>query len=157
MVHRIRDAGGIILGKTNCSEFLASWESDNYITGRTSNPWNLDRTAGGSSGGEAAAIAAGLLRRRRWQRWRWFDSSPGSLLWHLPVEAYSGTSSGNRPFPGDQPPWRLAWSSGADGAYRRRCQPFYLGYSPGYDPSDPFSFACAIAKESLENWTAALA
>lgn len=58
VVERIRDAGGIILGKTNCPEFLASWETDNYITGRTNNPWDLDRTPGGSSGGEAAAIAA---------------------------------------------------------------------------------------------------
>src|SRR3954454_17774136 len=57
-VKRIRAAGGIILGKTNCPEFLASWETDNYITGRTNNPWDLDRTPGGSSGGEAAAIAA---------------------------------------------------------------------------------------------------
>ena len=57
-VKKIRDAGAIILGKTNCPEFLANWESDNHITGRTSNPWNLDRTAGGSSGGESAAIAA---------------------------------------------------------------------------------------------------
>jgi Asp-tRNA(Asn)/Glu-tRNA(Gln) amidotransferase A subunit family amidase len=46
------------LGKTNCPEFLANWESDNYITGRTNNPWDLARTAGGSSGGESAAIAA---------------------------------------------------------------------------------------------------
>jgi Asp-tRNA(Asn)/Glu-tRNA(Gln) amidotransferase A subunit family amidase len=57
-VRKIRDAGAIILGKTNCPEFLANWESDNHITGRTNNPWNLERTAGGSSGGESAAIAA---------------------------------------------------------------------------------------------------
>jgi amidase len=57
-VTRLRQAGGIILGKTNCPEFLANWESDNYITGRTNNPWNIERTAGGSSGGESAAIAA---------------------------------------------------------------------------------------------------
>ena len=58
VVTRIRQAGGIILGKTNCPEFLANWESDNYITGRTNNPWDVERTAGGSSGGESAAIAA---------------------------------------------------------------------------------------------------
>ena len=57
-VRRLRDAGAIILGKTNCPEFLYNWESDNFITGRTNNPWNLDRTAGGSSGGESAAIAS---------------------------------------------------------------------------------------------------
>ncbi len=53
-----RDAGGIILGKTNTPEFLANYESDNHIIGRTNNPWNLEHTAGGSSGGEAAAISS---------------------------------------------------------------------------------------------------
>ncbi len=56
---RLRRAGAIVLGKTNTPEFLASYETDNYITGRTNNPWNVERTPGGSSGGEAAAIAAG--------------------------------------------------------------------------------------------------
>ncbi len=58
VVSRLRHAGAIILGKTNTPEYLKSYESDNFITGRTNNPWNLDRTPGGSSGGEAAAIAA---------------------------------------------------------------------------------------------------
>ena len=57
-VARLRAAGAIILGKTNTPEFLSNYETDNYITGRTNNPWNLERTAGGSSGGEAAAIAS---------------------------------------------------------------------------------------------------
>jgi len=57
-VARMRAAGAIVLGKTNCPEFLSNYESDNYITGRTNNPWNLERTAGGSSGGESAAISA---------------------------------------------------------------------------------------------------
>jgi Asp-tRNA(Asn)/Glu-tRNA(Gln) amidotransferase A subunit family amidase len=57
-VSRLRAAGAIILGKTNTPEFLSSYETDNYLTGRTNNPWNLDRTPGGSSGGEAAAIAS---------------------------------------------------------------------------------------------------
>jgi amidase len=57
-VARLRAAGAIVLGKTNCPEFLSSYESDNHITGRSNNPWDLERTPGGSSGGEAAAIAA---------------------------------------------------------------------------------------------------
>jgi len=57
-VARLRAAGAIILGKTNTPEFLSNYETDNFITGRTNNPWNLERTPGGSSGGEAAAIAA---------------------------------------------------------------------------------------------------
>ena len=57
-VARLRNAGAIILGKTNVPEFLSTFETDNFITGRTNNPWDLERTPGGSSGGEAAAIAA---------------------------------------------------------------------------------------------------
>lgn len=59
-VARIKAAGGILLAKTNLPEFSYSTESDNLLTGRTNNPWNLDRTPGGSSGGESAAIAAGM-------------------------------------------------------------------------------------------------
>ncbi len=54
----LREAGGIVIGKTNCPEFLMNYESDNHLIGRTNNPWNLERTAGGSSGGESAAIAS---------------------------------------------------------------------------------------------------
>jgi len=57
-VKRFRAAGAAILGKTNTPEFLANYESDNHIIGRTNNPWNLDHTPGGSSGGESAAISA---------------------------------------------------------------------------------------------------
>ncbi len=60
VVARLRAAGAIILGTTNCPEFLMAYESDNLLHGRTANPWNLAVTAGGSSGGESAAIAAGL-------------------------------------------------------------------------------------------------
>jgi len=59
-VKRLRNAGALILGTTNCPEFLMAYETDNRLYGRTCNPWDLTRTAGGSSGGESAAIAAGL-------------------------------------------------------------------------------------------------
>ena len=59
-VARFKAAGGIPLMKTNLPEFSAWTESDNRVTGRTNNPWNLDRTPGGSSGGESAALAAGM-------------------------------------------------------------------------------------------------
>ncbi len=58
-VARWRDAGAIVLGKTNVSQLLIYLESDNPLYGRTNNPWNLARTPGGSSGGEGALIAAG--------------------------------------------------------------------------------------------------
>src|SRR5882757_1143076 len=59
-VARLKSAGAILLAKTNLPEFSYSTETDNLLTGRANNPWNLDRTPGGSSGGESAAIAAGL-------------------------------------------------------------------------------------------------
>src|SRR3984957_9528412 len=60
LVTRLRAAGAVILGVTNAPELLMAWETDNLLYGRTNNPWDLSRTAGGSSGGEAAAIAAGM-------------------------------------------------------------------------------------------------
>jgi Asp-tRNA(Asn)/Glu-tRNA(Gln) amidotransferase A subunit family amidase len=60
VVARLRAAGALILGTTNCPEFLMAYETDNLLHGRTSNPWDLQRSPGGSSGGESAAIAAGL-------------------------------------------------------------------------------------------------
>jgi aspartyl-tRNA(Asn)/glutamyl-tRNA(Gln) amidotransferase subunit A len=59
-VARLKSAGAILLAKTNLPEFSYSTETDNLLTGKANNPWNLDRTPGGSSGGESAAIAAGM-------------------------------------------------------------------------------------------------
>ena len=59
LVGRLRAAGAVILGNTNVPEFLMAYETDNLLYGRTNNPWDLERTPGGSSGGEAAAIASG--------------------------------------------------------------------------------------------------
>lgn len=58
-VARMREAGAIILGKTNVAQLLYYIESDNPVYGRTNNPWNLERSSGGSSGGQAAIIAVG--------------------------------------------------------------------------------------------------
>lgn len=60
VVKRLREAGAVILGTTNAPELLMAYETNNDLYGRTANPWNLEYSAGGSSGGESAAIAAGL-------------------------------------------------------------------------------------------------
>ncbi|MGH9454692.1 MAG: amidase, partial [Terriglobia bacterium] len=60
LVARLKSAGAIVLGNTNAPEMLMAYETDNLLYGRTNNPWDVSRTAGGSSGGESAAIAAGL-------------------------------------------------------------------------------------------------
>ena len=59
-VRRLEDAGAIVLGKTNTPEFGRKTVTDNPLFGATSNPWDLSRTTGGSSGGNAAALADGL-------------------------------------------------------------------------------------------------
>jgi aspartyl-tRNA(Asn)/glutamyl-tRNA(Gln) amidotransferase subunit A len=59
-VARMKKAGGILLAKTNLPEFSYWIESDNLLSGRSNNPWDVSRTPGGSSGGESAAIAAGM-------------------------------------------------------------------------------------------------
>ncbi|AZD29877.1 amidase [Pseudomonas chlororaphis] len=59
VVRRLREAGALILGITNVPELCMSFETENFLYGRTRNPFDLSRTPGGSSGGEAAAIAAG--------------------------------------------------------------------------------------------------
>ena len=59
VVARLRAAGGILVGKTNTPEFTWANETDNDVYGRTSNPYDLGRSPGGSSGGSASIVAAG--------------------------------------------------------------------------------------------------
>jgi amidase len=59
-VARYRQAGAVIIGKTNIPEMAMDYDCENPVFGATNNPWNPGRVPGGSSGGEAAALAAGL-------------------------------------------------------------------------------------------------
>jgi amidase len=61
VVARLRAAGAVIIGKTNCPEFAAGGNTFNEVFGRTRNPWDTSRSAGGSTGGGAAAVAAGMI------------------------------------------------------------------------------------------------
>lgn len=61
VVQRLRGAGAVILGKTNTPEFAAGGNTFNEVFGRTRNPWNPERSAGGSTGGGAAALASGMI------------------------------------------------------------------------------------------------
>lgn len=61
IVERLRAAGAITLGKTNTPEFAAGSQTFNKVFGATRNPWDLDKTCGGSSGGAAVAVACGML------------------------------------------------------------------------------------------------
>jgi amidase len=60
-VGRLKNAGAVILGKTNVCTQLADWQTFNPVYGTTNNPWDASRTPGGSSGGSAAALAAGFV------------------------------------------------------------------------------------------------
>jgi len=61
VVRRLRDAGAVILGKTNCPEFAAGANTFNEVFGRTRNPWDTKKSAGGSTGGGAAGLATGMI------------------------------------------------------------------------------------------------
>jgi amidase len=61
VVRRLRDAGAVILGKTNTPEFAAGGNTFNEVFGRTRNPWDTTKSAGGSTGGGAAALATGMI------------------------------------------------------------------------------------------------
>ena len=61
LVARLRQAGCVVIGKTNTPEFGWTSQTSNALFGATRNPWNLDHSSGGSSGGSAAALAAGMV------------------------------------------------------------------------------------------------
>jgi amidase len=61
VVRRLRAAGAIFVGKTNTATFGLDVQCISELYGRTNNPWNLERTPGGSSGGPAAALASGMV------------------------------------------------------------------------------------------------
>ena len=137
-VARLRAAGAIVLGKTNCPEFLWNYETDNYTTGRTNNPWDLDRTPGGSSGGESAAIAAFCSAGG-------IGSDGGGSI---RIPAHFCGITGLKPTPGRVPaaghfpviahPGGLL---GVAGPMARTAQDVRLLFSvlAGYDSQDPFS------------------
>src|SRR5579884_1043451 len=146
-VQRLLDAGAIILGKTNCPEFLASYETDNFIAGRTNNPWDLERTPGGSSGGEAAAIAsfmsAGGLG----------SDGGGSIR----IPAHFTGIAGLKPTPGRVSaavhvpeithPGGLLGVAGPMARNAADLRTMFQALA-GYDPADPFSAPVPLRDES---------
>ena len=80
LVTRLRAAGAIMIGKTTTPEFGIKGQTDAPIYGVTRNPWNLDRTPGGSSGGAAAAVAVRHRADRPRQRRRGIDPHSGRVL-----------------------------------------------------------------------------
>src|ERR1700677_4847552 len=149
-VDRLTRAGAVILGTTNCPEFLMAYETDNRLYGRTANPWDLERTAGGSSGGESAAVAAGLSAAG-------LGSDSGGSV-RQPAH-YTGICS-LKPTPGRIPgrghlaaggaPFAIL---GAIGPMARTVRDVTLLFVTlaGQDPLDPVSPPLGLRNESMED------
>jgi amidase len=149
VVARLRAAGALILGTTNCPEFLMAYETANLLHGRTRNPWDLERTPGGSSGGESAAIAAGLSAAG-------LGSDSGGSV-RVPAH-FTGICSlkptpGRVPGRGHLPPCVGPFSTlGAIGPMARTMEDVALLFRTlsGQDPLDPVSPPLALRKPGLD-------
>lgn len=149
VVARMRAAGALILGTTNCPEFLMAYETANLLHGRTRNPWDLERSPGGSSGGESAAIAAGLSAAG-------LGSDSGGSV-RVPAH-FTGICSlkptpGRIPGRGHLPPCVGPFSIlGAIGPMARTMGDIHLLFRvlSGQDPHDPISPPVALREWSLE-------
>jgi amidase len=144
-VSQLRREGAIVLGKTNTPELLASYETDNFLTGRTNHPLDPERTPGGSSGGEAAAIAT--------------FCSPGGLAsdggGSIRIPAHFCGIAGLKPTPG-----RISGSghfpslgypggiTGTAGPMARTAEDLRLLFAAlvAFDPEDPFSTPAALRR-----------
>ena len=149
VVARLRAAGALILGTTNCPEFLMAYETANLLHGQTNNPWDLERTPGGSSGGESAAIAAGLSAAG-------LGSDSGGSV-RVPAH-FTGICSlkptpGRIPGRGHLPPCVGPFSTlGAIGPMARTMADVALLFRTlsGQDPHDPASPPIALREPSLD-------
>jgi Asp-tRNA(Asn)/Glu-tRNA(Gln) amidotransferase A subunit family amidase len=149
-VDRFRAAGAIILGKTNCPEFLLNYETDNHITGRTNNPWDTERTAGGSSGGESAAIAAFCSPGGIGSDGGGSVRIPAHFCGIAALKPTPGRVSAAGHFPAISHPGGLL---GVAGPMARSATDVRLLFAAlaGYDSQDPFSAPVPLTSPNLTN------
>ena len=132
VVARLKQAGAVIIGRTNLHEFASGMTTDNPHYGATKNPWSLDRIPGGSSGGSAASVAAGMCAAS-------IGTDTGGSV-RLPA-ALTGVV-GMRPTYGRLSRFGLvplSWSLDQPGVLARTvadCEVIYREIA-GRDPSDP--------------------
>ena len=148
VVQRLRKAGAVILGKTNCPEFAAGGHTWNDVFGVTRNPWNPDLSPGGSTGGGAAALATGMIAL----------SDGTDLGGSLRIPASFCGIVGLRPSPGLVPgyPSDYLWDNlHIPGPMARTAEDVALmlqavcGQSPSsplYQPTDGRDFVAAVRK-----------
>ena len=135
LAQRLKQAGVLVIGKTNTPEFGAGSQTFNTLFGVTRNPYNLDKTAGGSSGGAAAAVACGMLPLAD-------GSDMGGSLRN---PAAFCNVVGFRPSLGRVPLWpnQMAWQSrlGVEGPLARDVEDcaLLLSVLAGPDARDPYS------------------
>jgi Asp-tRNA(Asn)/Glu-tRNA(Gln) amidotransferase A subunit family amidase len=137
-VARLNAEGAIVIGKTNTPELLGSYETDNYVTGRTNNPCDPERTPGGSSGGEAAAIASFCSPGGIGSDGGGSVRMPAHFCGIAGLKPTTGRISGTGHFPSLGYPWGLVT---APGPMARTVMDLKLLLAAlvGYDPEDALS------------------
>ncbi len=135
IVARIKQAGAIPIGKTNVPEFGLGSHTYNNVFGPTRNPWNLERTAGGSSGGAAAALATGMLPIADGSDTGGSLRNPGNFNSVVGFRVSSGLVP--------KSPTALPWAHlGVKGPLGRSVDDvgFFLSAMAGFDPRDQISY-----------------
>jgi Asp-tRNA(Asn)/Glu-tRNA(Gln) amidotransferase A subunit family amidase len=145
---RLKAAGAIVIGKTNCPEFLMNYETDNYVTGRTNNPWDLERTPGGSSGGESAAIAACMSAAGMGSDAGGSTRVPAHCTGIAGLKPTPGRISGAGHSPSVGNPEGML---GVVGPMARSAEDLRILFDvlAGYDIEDPFSIPLPLTKPDL--------
>jgi amidase len=148
-VARLRAAGALILGTTNCPEFLMAYETDNLLHGRTRNPWDLERSPGGSSGGESAAIAAGMAAAGLGSDSGGSVRVPAHFTGICSLKPTPGRIPGRGHLPPCVGPFQIL---GAIGPMARTIADVTLLFKmlSGHDPTDPASAPVALRQPSLD-------
>jgi amidase len=138
LVARLRNAGAIILGNTSTPEALVAYHTENELQGRTCNPCDVTRSAGGSSGGEAAAIACGMSAGGIGSDGGGSIRVPASFCGIAGLKPTSGTIPGTGHYPPCAGPFSLI---GVLGPMARTVEDLQLllEITRGYDPGDPTS------------------
>ena len=135
LVNRLRQAGCVVLGKTNTPEFGHKGKTDNKSFGATKNPWNLEYSPGGSSGGTSAALASGMIPLGTG------SDGGGSIRIPAAIGGLSGikTSQGRIPIGGTTPPGSGLLTVKGPMARTTIDNAIALDATVGADPTDIFS------------------
>jgi Asp-tRNA(Asn)/Glu-tRNA(Gln) amidotransferase A subunit family amidase len=150
VVDRMKQAGALILGTTNCPEFLMAYETDNRLYGRTANPWDLERSAGGSSGGESAAIAAGLSAGGLGSDGGGSVREPAHFTGICSLKPTPGRVPARGHLPPCDGPFAILGAIGPMARTIRDLTLFFITLS-GHDARDPVSPPVGLRNESLED------